>query len=208
MYSLLFGPQSGRLTKAYLQSVLVLLCCPDSGCIRKATSVSDFLLRMSLADVRLRPILGRDLFAALVAIILEEKKAVIGQEWDIVESIQELYCCYVLGCGALNNSATAGTSENLTPNVSVGPGMAQEVTLLEKAQTLWLNRQQGVEEPGCLLTDPRVVSELEFKLQFYIFISVLIMHVCMKYINFIYCLYIITDSFGDSHRDSFASVST
>jgi len=113
---------------------------------------------MSLADARLRPVLGRDLFAALIAIILEEKKAVIGQEWDIVESIQELYCCYVLGCGSLNSNNTSGTSENLAPNLTAGQGMVREVTLLEKAQTLWLNRQQGVEEPGCLLTDPRMVS--------------------------------------------------
>lgn len=170
MHSLLFGPQSGRLTKIYLQSVLVLLCCPDSGCIRKATSVSDFLLRLSLADVRLRPILGRDLFAALIAIILEEKKAIIGQEWDIVDSIQELYCSYVLGCGSLNNST--GASENLTPNLTAtGQGMTQEVTLLEKAQSLWLNRQQGVEEPGCLLTDPRVVSKSNyFSISLYVII--------------------------------------
>lgn len=111
---------------------------------------------MSLADARLRPILGRDLFAALIAIILEEKRAIVGQEWDIVDSIQEIYCTYVLGCGSFNS--VAGTSENLAPNVPVNQGMEREVTLLEKAQTLWLNRQQGVEEPGCLLTDPRQVS--------------------------------------------------
>jgi hypothetical protein len=72
MLGLIFSPSNIHITRSYVQSVLTLVCNPDPVCIRKGSSLSDFLLKMSITDERLRPVLGRDFFSALIAIVLEE----------------------------------------------------------------------------------------------------------------------------------------
>ena len=56
----------------------------------------------SMTDQRLQGILGREVFAALLSVILEEKKSLIGLEWELVDLAQHIYSLYVLGKWLIN----------------------------------------------------------------------------------------------------------
>ena len=50
-----------------------------------------------MVDQRLQSVLGREVFTALLSVILEEKKSLIGLEWELVDLAQHIYSLYVLG---------------------------------------------------------------------------------------------------------------
>ena len=111
-----------------------------------------------------------------------QKKCIIGLEWDIVDSLQSIYCSYVLGYdptkptqGAdltwLTNtyptqgSTGGGSAEQYGSAAGGGEGgggggqmEGSEVSAVEKGKLLLSRRQAGVEEAGFLNDFPRRVS--------------------------------------------------
>ena len=110
-----------------------------------------------------------------------QKKCIIGLEWDIVDSLQSIYCSYVLGYdptkptqGAdltwLTNTypTQGGTGRGVSAKQygstggdgSGGDGQMEgsEVSAVEKGKLLLSRRQAGIEEMGFLNDFPRLVS--------------------------------------------------
>ena len=113
-------------------------------------------------------------------ILYTQKKCIIGLEWDIVDSLQSIYCSYVLGYdptkptqGAdltwLTNTypTQGGTGGGVSAKQygSAGDGGSgsgqmegSEVSAVEKGKLLLSRRQAGIEEVGFLNDFPRRVS--------------------------------------------------
>lgn len=135
---------------------------------------SDNTDSQSITDTRLQPIIGRDLFAAVIAVMAEEKKALIGLEWELVDLAQSIYSLYVLGVDGtkqVTTNALSSKENNMSGGNGGGGGdmtgmsggsgtslMERDNTLHEQVEQLCMKRQAGFEEVGALNPYPRQVG--------------------------------------------------
>jgi len=97
LQGLLMGEQSTAITRPYMQSIVALLCLPDSSACRVGVQLARNVLVMAQSDTRLVPAVGKDCFAAALSVLLKQERWSTGLEWDLIDFLQETYCTFVLG---------------------------------------------------------------------------------------------------------------
>ena len=97
LQTLVMGEQSMAITRPFMQSIVALLCLPDSSACRVGVQLARNLLAQAQTDTRLVPAVGKDCFAAALSVLLKQERWSCGLEWDLIDFLQETYCTFVMG---------------------------------------------------------------------------------------------------------------
>jgi len=97
LQGLLMGRDSAAITRPFMQSIVALLCLPDSSACRVGVQLARHVLAQAQTDTRLVPGVGKDCFAAVLSVLLKQERWSCGLEWDLIDFLQETYCTFVMG---------------------------------------------------------------------------------------------------------------
>lgn len=95
--NLMLGPNSGAVTRPFVESAIALICIPDADACKFGLMLAKSLCERCLIDNRLLLAVGRDGFSAALMVLLKAEKFSVGMEWQVVDFLQEVYCGFVLG---------------------------------------------------------------------------------------------------------------
>lgn len=110
LQKLLTLPRFEKVTKAFTESCVALMCLPNPTVLNRALQLADFLLEQCAVDPRVIPAVGKDIFSAAIVILLKEEKWATGYEMDLVVFATEVYCRLVIGVSSQASSSTTPTT--------------------------------------------------------------------------------------------------